>query len=349
MLDTSKTVKISWQNKNRKYYEDKGYIFTNYGDEFDCATEDVNKKSDKLIPVICDYCGRHFYKKARNHKHEYDYCNGSCSTYGGYITNYEKRKDLAFDKLENFCNKKGYTLITSKDEYTGSFMKVKYICPVHGEQSGTIDNMTHGHGCIKCQYKDIRESRLKYTKDEAEQIINSKYGNVLLNPHEYVNMSERNLRIKCGCCGKQIFTTTLYDYITGSDRCIFCSQSLSRNEFIIANYLDSNNIEYKSEKTFKDCRDKTPLPFDFYLPTYNLCIEYDGEYHYRPIRISKEETEEDIQNRFELRQFHDQIKNEYCQSHGIELLRIPYWEQGNIEQIITDKLNELDRRYSLVS
>ena len=44
----------------------------------------------------------------------------------------------------------------------------------------------------------------------------------------------------------------------------------------------NNNIEFKKEKKFKDCKDKYQLPFDFYLPQYNLCIEFDGEQHFNP-------------------------------------------------------------------
>ena len=33
------------------------------------------------------------------------------------------------------------------------------------------------------------------------------------------------------------------------------------------------------------------------------------------------------------------LKDEYCKSHNIGLLRIPYWESSNSEQIIKDKLN----------
>ena len=40
---------------------------------------------------------------------------------------------------------------------------------------------------------------------------------------------------------------------------------------------------FESQKRFKDCKDKRQLPFDFYLPSYNVCIEYQGEQHYRPI------------------------------------------------------------------
>lgn len=34
--------------------------------------------------------------------------------------------------------------------------------------------------------------------------------------------------------------------------------------------------------------------------------------------------------------WHDMIKNTYCEINNIPLLRIPYWESNNIEQIILD-------------
>ena len=71
------------------------------------------------------------------------------------------------------------------------------------------------------------------------------------------------------------------------------------------------------------------MPFDFYLPNYNLCIEFDGAQHYRPVFG---------EHNFEQTQKHDKIKNEYCESHNIELLRIPYWEGSNSENIIKNKL-----------
>jgi len=34
-------------------------------------------------------------------------------------------------------------------------------------------------------------------------------------------------------------------------------------------------IKYINQKRFKKCKNKLPLPFDFYLPDLNICIEYD--------------------------------------------------------------------------
>lgn len=41
---------------------------------------------------------------------------------------------------------------------------------------------------------------------------------------------------------------------------------------------------------------------------------------------------------FKKTQKHDKIKNEYCKSNNIRLLRIPYWEGNNMEKIIKDSL-----------
>ena len=39
---------------------------------------------------------------------------------------------------------------------------------------------------------------------------------------------------------------------------------------------------------------------------------------------------------FKKTQWHDSIKTAYCESNKIPLLRIPYWESKNIEQILLD-------------
>lgn len=56
--------------------------------------------------------------------------------------------------------------------------------------------------------------------------------------------------------------------------CQKCSSS--KGELFIWNFLKTNNIKFIEEKRFKECKNKRPLPFDFYLPEYNMCIEYDG-------------------------------------------------------------------------
>ena len=49
-------------------------------------------------------------------------------------------------------------------------------------------------------------------------------------------------------------------------------------------FLEKNLIEFKREFKFKHCKDILPLPFDFFLPNLNVCIEYDGLQHFKPIK-----------------------------------------------------------------
>ena len=68
-----------------------------------------------------------------------------------------------------------------------------------------------------------------------------------------------------------------------------------------------------------------------------MCIEYDGEGHYQPIRrgnISESQAQE-VLNKIKLR---DEIKNTYCDVNEIKLIRIPYWEFDNIDNILKKEL-----------
>ena len=89
----------------------------------------------------------------------------------------------------------------------------------------------------------------------------------------------------------------------------------SKGELKVEQWLENNQIKYESQKRFKDCRDKQPLPFDFYIEESNTCVEYDGRQHQEP--VWGEETLLNTQRR-------DGIKNKYCIENGIRLIRITH-------------------------
>ena len=98
---------------------------------------------------------------------------------------------------------------------------------------------------------------------------------------------------------------------------------------IISRYLKEYNIDFIPQYKFDDCINKKPLPFDFYLPNNNICIEFDGPGHFKPIQwhgISKTKAK-DI---YRIVRLHDKIKNEYCSKNNIRLIRIPYTDIKNV-------------------
>lgn len=94
------------------------------------------------------------------------------------------------------------------------------------------------------------------------------------------------------------------------------------------------DFEFVEEKTFPDCKDKRKLPFDFYLPAFNLLIEHHGTQHQRGWQgVGAEE----IKRR-------DGIKRSYAQTMQIELLEINGWETKSehaLEEVVLDKLSSI--------
>ena len=142
-------------------------------------------------------------------------------------------------------------------------------------------------------------------------------------------------RWKCQCsCGNIIIVRedNLLNGISGSCGCRKESISEQKTREILQKW----NIQYIQQYKFEECRYENVLPFDFYIPSKKICIELDGEDHYHPINRGKWD-ENELMERFKDRQLKDSIKTEYCKTHKIKLIRIPYWDFDDIEYILFDK------------
>jgi hypothetical protein len=94
----------------------------------------------------------------------------------------------------------------------------------------------------------------------------------------------------------------------------------SLGERRIARMLEVLKINHESQKKFSDCVDKRPLRFDFWLPDFNVLIEYDGPQHFE----SKEYF--GGKSNFESTIRRDRIKSCYAQKKKIRLIRVKYTE-----------------------
>lgn len=82
----------------------------------------------------------------------------------------------------------------------------------------------------------------------------------------------------CQCeCGS---ITSVLGVSLRSGKTLSCGCVKSRGEYYISVFLANNHIKFEREKIFTDCKDERYLPFDFYLPDYKVCIEYQGQQHY---------------------------------------------------------------------
>lgn len=127
-------------------------------------------------------------------------------------------------------------------------------------------------------------------------------------------VDKTHLEFLCQCGEKFIITQN--QFRSGKYCCDICSKKYSSLEILVKTFLEKNNVNFITQYKYKDCVDKLPLPFDFYLSDYNVLIEIDGRQHFVPAMGSQKDFEE--------RQKHDAIKNQYCLEKHIQLIRIPY-------------------------
>lgn len=165
-------------------------------------------------------------------------------------------------------------------------------------------------------------------KKNEKYLLELKEKNNSILPLEEYNGASTKIKHKCKKCSYEWDLTPSHALSGGG--CPKCSNSYGEKSII--NHLDKLNINYDFQKKFNDCKDKKPLPFDFYLPDYNKCIEYDGKQHFEPIEFFGGEKS------FLITKRHDKIKDEYCENNGISLLRIPYYKYDKIEEELNNFL-----------
>jgi len=232
-------------------------------------------------------------------------------------------------------------------EYNGIFEKLQIKCACGNDFNVSFDNFKNNNvtRCFKCFINTVNKDKaLSYDKVKNFIEIESKSGCELISK-EYKNAIE-NLQIRCSC--GEVFNVNFNKFKSDHQRqCKKCILKISKGEILISNILFDNNIYYQNEYKFINCKNINPLPFDFAVfvdkekTGLKLLIEYDGEQHYRPVKFNGMSLEKAEAN-FIKTQKHDGIKNNYCASNNIPLLRIPYWEKNNIKDIIDNFLLELN-------
>lgn len=217
--------------------------------------------------------------------------------------------------------------------------RAEFICPHcdnHTHFIARIANIKNGHtkscGCLSI--KASTDTIQKYNQSEHtawnRQKINS--GDIVgdngviylydIEPylHPKTNRPYRRCMFCCPICGESfiaLLNNVKRNYTKG------CGLHQSYGEQKVVDILRKNNYHFIRQYTFPDLKGKGnhPLFFDFYLPNYNCCIEYDGIQHFeaRDDNSIWNTTENLIQL-----QKRDEKKNKYCLIHNINLIRIPY-------------------------
>lgn len=160
-------------------------------------------------------------------------------------------------------------------------------------------------GCLN------KEQITELGHNNCEDITGQKFGKLTVISKSDIR-KDRKVHWNCICdCGNQ-YIASGKSLRNGDIQSCGCLKSIGEQK--INNLLQANNIAYEREKIFDDFK---PYRYDFYVNN-NYIIEYDGKQHFQNYSWGGEtHTLQESQKR-------DALKNEYCFTHNIPLIRIPY-------------------------
>jgi very-short-patch-repair endonuclease len=238
-------------------------------------------------------------------------------------------RKLTYKEVKDIIEENGeYTLLSKEYLNNRQHLLIRHNCNKCNNNifERSLYVFQAGKKCHKCAIINRTKLKTKTTeefKDDIKRIFNDEMEVI----GDYKNNKTKILMYsrKCG----HYFEGYPINLLKGCG-CNICTIRSKGNEKIDS-ILNELNINHKSEYKFEDCKYKRTLSFDFYLEDYNICIEYDGEQHYSKNTFRYGE-------KFEEQQKRDNIKNNYCKTNNIKLIRIPYTEFDNIENILKENI-----------
>jgi hypothetical protein len=187
-------------------------------------------------------------------------------------------------------------------------------------------------GCAYC--KGIAKGSIEEFKKRVFSLTGEEYS-VL---GKYVN-NKTKIQMKHNLCGN-IYEVQPKDFTKeNGNRCPLCSKE-SNGEKLIKKYLKDKGLEYIQHFKDSNCMNHRTLEFDFkvlYNKTYFL-IEFDGRLHFHPYKNNEKEMKH-----LENQQTNDKIKNDFCKTNNIKLLRIHYNDIKNISDILDNYIKSLKK------
>lgn len=223
------------------------------------------------------------------------------------------------------------------NEYKVLSEYVTNIIPIKMKHNlcGTIYDVTPNNFLSKNRRCPECAGNKKRTKEKFKQELFDLCGNEYEIIGKFTN-TLTNVLLRHNTCGNEWFVKP-NNLINQNNRCPHCCNGISKGEIKLKEAFENNNLEYIFQYKFKDCKNIRPLPFDFYIPKYNTCIEFDGIQHYEPREIF---GGLDYYNYVRV---NDEIKSKYCIKNNIQLLRISYLEINNIDSIINEYSKDIKK------
>lgn len=274
----------------------------------------VNYKNNRVkVEIICPIHGE-FKQTPELHKKGYGCkkCGNNLQIKVGNGIQFKRKtlSEVINDFMDIHDDRYDYRLVDYKNNRT----KVKIICPTHGIFEQSPSKHLIGQGCPPCS-----KVRSSYIRSLGSEKFIERSNNIHLDKYDYslVEYVNNQSEVKIICPTHGIFEQIPSKHLIGQE-CPKCKSSQGERE-IMRHLGDINYIhQYRVDNMY----------IDFYLPDFNIFIEYDGVQHYESVEYFG-----GIKT-YILGKKNDLLKNKYCKENGIKLIRIPYYEINLIKPLL---------------
>ncbi|MDG1040429.1 MAG: hypothetical protein P8P00_06110 [Polaribacter sp.] len=304
-----KNIRKNWESVYEK-------IKKVHGDKYTYVEESYTAVSSEML-IICPIHGEFTMKP-----HSHISMKAGCPKCGKKQAAENNRKswEVVYKEILDVHGDRYEYDVTS---YSFVDKKIRIKCSKHGWFKQRVSTHKNGSGCRKCQ-DELTGDRTRVTKTDFISRANMAHGLKYDYSHVVFIDQYTPVKIICNLHGEFEQTPRIHYRGSGCQKCIE-----SRGETSIRVYLDNHDINFETQKTFIGMEDDRPLKCDFYLPDFNLVIEFNGKQHYEPVELfgGYQGFMETVKR--------DKIKKKYCQDNGINFQVIHY------EENITDRLEKL--------
>ena len=261
----------------------------------------------------------------------------------------EYRESLKYKTLEQFIKEAkqihGNKFSYEESEYNGCDNEIIITCNIHGAFKSTPSRILRGCGCPKCKGEVTKNFNITNKRDSNESFITKieqVYGKgiFLYDKLNYIN--SRTDVILYSIISQEYFSATPSCILQKKIKSKYYMQDeniVSKGEYIIEKYLKDSNIKYISQYEIdidKNINPSGKAYIDFYLPEYNIAIEYNGIQHYKPIYHFGGDL---VYNSYQVPR--DNYIHNYCKTNNITLLIYKYdIPLESLSNIINKDLNE---------
>ena len=274
----TETVKVKWNGRIKKHYEDLGYVYTKMGNEFEARIEDLTKGSDIKVKCKCDGCGKDldWTYSSYNLQVKEDgktYCNicgvnlvlrgeAFSKSFYDWCKEFNRNDLLArWDYDMNKCSPKGV--------HYGTKNKYWFKCIEHPEHKSELKNIgsitSKTDSIVKCkQCNSIAQYILDNFPDRDLYDVWDKERNGDLNPWEVQRRTnKKSIWIKCQeKCYHGSYLAVPAHFANGG-RCPYCTsrQNKVHPKDSIGQYIIDNYGEEFLYSIWSDKNDKSPFEY----------------------------------------------------------------------------------------